>query len=99
VLEENIKLSSDARNGLRDKAIVGGYLGGAADADAAERGFDAREQRRGRGDVEGSVRLLEHGERLHRGQGDQLRGKERESASVAVRVIWRVRRLGIDRTD
>jgi hypothetical protein len=99
VLEENIKLSSDARNGLRDKTSVGGYLGGAADADAAERGFDAREQRRRRGDVGVGVRLLEHGEGLHRGQGDQLRGKERERASVAVRVIWRDRRLGVDRAD
>jgi hypothetical protein len=87
VLADNINFSSDARNGLRDKAIVGGYLSGAADADAAERGFDAREQRRGRGDVGGGVRLLEHGERLHRGQGDRLREKERENASVAVRVI------------
>jgi hypothetical protein len=62
VYEENIKLSSDARDSLRDETSVGGYLSGAADADAAERGFDAREQRRGRGDVGGGVRLLEHGE-------------------------------------
>jgi hypothetical protein len=94
VIAGNSNFGSDARNGLRDKTNVGGYFGGAADADAAERGFDAREQRRRRGDVGGGVRLLEHGEGLHRGQGDQLRGKEREKASVAVRVIWRDRRLG-----